>query len=145
MLKSYVKEGDSVRAGDLLFETVSADAAPTLTTTALTAPFDSAVSALSVVSGQPVTKGQVLLTLADTKSLEVVCDVDEIDLGMLRTGDVLPIVFDFAPDAVYQGTITSISSIGTVRQNAAYYTVTLSIGEASGLRLGMSATVYLVR
>lgn len=143
MLNMHVQEGDEVSAGDLLFETVAADAAPTLSSSVICAPFDGAISALSVVSGQAVAKGQVLMTLADTRKLEVTCDVDEIDLGALSLGDTLSIVFDFAPDAVYQGTITEISALGAVRQNAAYYAVTLSIGEVPGLRLGMSATVYL--
>lgn len=138
-------EGEFVQAGDLLFETVAADAAPTLESPTLSAPFGGAVSALNVVSGQQVAKGQVLLTLADTANLEVACDVDEIDLGSLSVGDALPIVFDFAPDTVYQGTIREISAVGTVKQNAAYYTVALSIGDVPGLRLGMSATVYLSR
>lgn len=145
VLHLHVSEGDSVKAGDLLLEVVSADAAPTLASTTLTAPFDGAISALQVVSGQMAAKGQVLMTLSDTDDLEVTCDVDEIDLGTLHEGDVLPVVFDFAPDTVYQGTITEISALGTVKQNAAYYTVTLSIGDVAGLRLGMSATVYLAK
>lgn len=145
VLKACKRAGDTVKAGDLLFETVAADAAPTLESAQLTAPLSGAVSALNVVSGQQVAKGQVLLTLADTSDLEVTCDVDEIDLGSLRVGDTLPIVFDFAPDTVYEGTISEIAAVGTVKQNAAYYTVTLSIGDIAGLRLGMSATVYLTK
>lgn len=143
VLKMHVQEGDKVAAGDLLLETASADAAPTLSSPVISAPMDATISALHVVSGQNVAKGQVLMTLADTRKLEVICDVDEIDLGALHLGDTLPIVFDFAPGAVYQGTITEISMLGAVRQNAAYYPVTLSVGEVPGLRLGMSATVYL--
>ena len=145
VLAVHVKEGDPVNAGDLLFDTVGADAAPTLSSAQFTAPFDGAISAVNVISGQQAAKGQVLMTLADTSDLEVTCEVDEIDLSALRTGDVLSIVFDFAADTVYQGTITDISSVGAVKQNAAYYTVTLSIGDVPGLRLGMSATVYLAK
>ena len=143
ILKTYVQEGDTVQTGDLLFEAAAPDADSALTSAAVTAPFHGVVSALHVASGQQAAKGQALVTLSDTAQLEIACDVDEIDLGALSVGDSLPVVFDFAPDAVYQGTIQEISSLGTVRQNAAYYTVTLSIGDVPGLRLGMSATVYL--
>ena len=40
------------------------------------------------------------------------------------------------------GTVTEISALGVTRQNAAYYTVHVSIPASSG-RLGASASVYL--
>lgn len=144
VLRVHAKEGDVVAAGDLLYETAAQDADSDLRSEQLNAPFDGVISALNAASGQQVAKGQVLLTLSDATSLEVTCDVDEIDLGSLAVGESLCVVFDFAPDTVYQGTISEISALGTLRQNAAYYTVTLSLGDVPGLRLGMSATVYLL-
>lgn len=145
ILRTVLSKGAHVKTGDLLFEAASADADSSLESAALASPFDGVISALNVLSGQQVAKGQVLMTLSDCSRLEVTCDVDEVDLGALRVGDSLPIVFDFVPDTVYQGTISEISSLGTVKQNAAYYTVTLTLGDVPGLRLGMSATVYLAK
>ena len=70
---------------------------------------------------------------------------DSIAEGLgIAVGDRLPVVFDRYPDTVYEGTVTSISAQGVVRQNASYYTVKLDV-DAPGLLLGMSATVYLPR
>lgn len=142
IIRVYKANGDSVKAGDLLFESVSADAAPDATAKVV-APIGGVISVLSSASGQQVYKGQHLITLSDPSNLQVTCDVDEIDLGALKIGDVLSIKYDIYPDVTYEGTVTSISSMGFVKQNAAYYTVKLSIANQSELRLGMSATVYL--
>ena len=43
---------------------------------------------------------------------------------------------------VLNGTVTEISALGVTKQNAAYYTVHVSIPSGSG-RLGASASIYL--
>ena len=144
VLRVHAQEGAFVRAGDLLFELVGADAAPQGLSDTLCAPEAGVVTAVPVADGQQVYKGQVLLTLADEDSLRVTAEVDEMDLGAIAVGDRLSVVFDRYPDTVYEGTVTSISAQGVVRQNASYYTVKLDV-DAPGLLLGMSATVYLPR
>lgn len=142
VLKVHAAQGQSVRAGDLLFETVGADAAPDGLSAQIYAPSAGVMGAIAVQDGQQVYKGQLLCTIHDESALQVTADVDEMDLGALAVGDSLPVVFDRFPDTVYQGTVTSISAMGTVKQNASYYTVKLAVGGAN-LLLGMSATVYL--
>lgn len=142
IVKCVVKGGDKVKAGDLLFEAVGADAAPGARAE-LTAPVSGVVSGMQVQSGQQVYKGQLLCTVDSMDALQVSCDVDEVDLGRLKIGDQLSVSFDALPGESYEGTVLSISSMGAVKQNAAYYTVKLSVVGTEALRLGMSATVYL--
>ncbi len=144
VLRVHAAEGQSVKAGDLLFELAAADAAPDALSAKVPSSASGVISALAAASGQQVYKGQLLCTVSDESALQVTADVDEMDLGSLTVGDSVPVVFDRFPETVYQGTVTSISALGTVKQNASYYTVKLSVGGAN-LLLGMSATVYLTK
>ena len=74
--------------------------------------------------------------------MEVVAEVDEMDLGELSVGDQIPVTMDTDDSRILTGTVTEISALGTTRQNAAYYTVHLSVND-NGLMLGQSASIYL--
>ena len=89
-----------------------------------------------------VWKGQLLCRIYLTDTLEVVADVDEMDLGTLKVGDTVPVTLDVNKSQVLNGTVTEISALGVTKQNAAYYTVHVSIPAGSG-RLGASASIYL--
>ena len=71
--------------------------------------------------------------------------MDEIYLSQTQVGDTLNFVLDAYPDEQLTGTVTEIRPLGTVKQNATYYDVRLSIPEVEGIELlpSMSATVYL--
>lgn len=138
----HVQEGQQVTTGQLLLELVSADADPQAFSPWVTAQEAGVVASVAVTPGQQVWKGQLLCRLYLTDDLEVVAEVDEMDLGTLRVGDTLPVTLDMNPEQIITGTVTEISALGVTRQNAAYYTVHVSIPASSG-RLGASASVYL--
>ena len=73
--------------------------------------------------------------------LEIIAEVDEIDMGSLKVGDVIPCTLDMNEESVFNGTVTEISALGVTRQNAAYFTVHLSIDVKAPL--GASASIYL--
>lgn len=135
-----VMEGETVRAGDPLLTIVSADAAPG-TSPAVTAEFSGVAAMVSVMPGQQVWKGQQLARIYRTDALEIVAEVDEIDLRSIKVGDVIPCTLDMNESVVFSGVVTEISALGVTRQNAAYYTVHLSID--SRAPLGASASIYL--
>ena len=135
-----VQQGDAVKTGDALLTIVSADAEPGASP-AVVAPTSGVVAAVAVAPGQQVWKGQQLARLYLTEALEIVAEVDEIDLGGLKVGDVIPCTLDMNEESVFNGTVTEISALGVTRQNAAYFTVHLSIDAKAPL--GASASVYL--
>lgn len=137
----HVAEGQQVKAGQLVAEVVSADAAPGASPI-VPAPAQGVVSSIQVAPGQQVWKGQVLCRIELDASLEVVADVDEMDLGRLQVGDRLSVTIDTDEDHIIQGTVTKISALGITKQNAAYYTIRVSI-PAGTAPLGASASVYL--
>ena len=137
--------GQKVEAGDLLFELIDASSAPDTSSLAVTAPANGAVISVDTVPGAQVYQGQLLCQIADLSSLELSAEVDEIYLSQIQVGDTLNFVLDAYPEEQLTGTVTEIRPLGTVKQNATYYDVRLSIPEAEGIELlpSMSATVYL--
>ena len=137
-----VTDGARVVAGDLLLKLVGADAAPDAYQQAVTALADGVVAQVAVTPGQQVWKGALLCRISLTEALEVRAEVDEVDLGTLAVGDLVPITLDMAPGNVLMATVTHISQLGVSKQNAAYFTVTAQIPAGSGM-LGASASMYL--
>ena len=142
ILKSYCRQGQQVKKGQLLFELASADCAPTVTSGQLKADCDGVLE-LKAASGQQVYKGQLLAVLHDLSAMEVTAQVDEVDLDKVHIGDTLKVVFDRYPDTELSGTVLSISGLGVQKQNATYYDVKLSLSTSLELLPGMNATVYL--
>lgn len=138
-----VQPGQSVKAGDPLFTLMTADADADASPI-VSAPAEGVIAAVSVTAGQQVWKGQVLARLYLTEEVEVIAEVDEIDLNDLRVGDTLTVTLDTDSERMISGTVTEISALGVTRQNAAYYTVHVSI-PADGALLGGSASVYIPR
>ncbi|MGN0778399.1 MAG: HlyD family efflux transporter periplasmic adaptor subunit [Aristaeellaceae bacterium] len=136
-----VKEGDTVKAGQPLMTVMSADADADAQPD-VTVPCNGVVASVAVSAGQQVWKGQVLARIYLTDAIEVVTEVDEMDLRTLKVGDTLSITLDTDENTIITGLVTEISALGTVRQNAAYYTVHVSI-PAGSAALGASASVYL--
>ena len=135
-----VQAGDAVKAGDALLTLISPDAAPD-TPPVVAAENAGVVAMVTVMPGQQVWKGQQLARIYHTGELEIVAQVDEIDLGSLKVGDAIPCTLDMNESNVFTGVVTEISALGTSIQNAAYYTVRLSIDVKAPL--GASASIYL--
>lgn len=144
VVKMNMAEGRKVKAGDLLMETLSQDAAPD-TSGLIASPSAAVLVSLACGPGQQVYKGQLLATLCDPAGLILAAQVDEVDVGSLSLGSQVSVVLDSQPGVTYQSTVTAIAQSGTQRQNACYYRVELALPQISGLRLGMNATVYLTK
>lgn len=137
-----VAEGAHVSAGSLLMTLAGADAAPDRYQPDVASPAAGVVERVYVAPGQQVYKGAALFRLSLAGAMEVRAEADEMDLGALAVGDLVPITLDSDKQNVLIGTVTQISSLGVSKQNAAYFTVHATIPEGSG-RLGASASMYL--
>lgn len=144
ILQCYVEDGDTVKRGDLLFETVTG----TLDdlqggSNTVTSPVDGVLIAINQNAGDTVSKGDVLATLYDQSTLLVQANVDEADLDYLRIGDRVKITFDaLTTREPMEGTIDTISSISTSEAGDAIYTAYIRLPYTEGLREGMSVSVY---
>lgn len=138
----HVKAGDAVKTGDLLFEVIDAQSERGASLT-LSAPCDGAVTLLNTTSGAQVYRGQLLCEIADLTALELSAQVDELDLTSVRVGDVLTYTLDAYAGETFSGTVTEIRPVGTVRQNATYFDVRITLPAGKTLLPGMNATVTL--
>ena len=136
-----VAPGDSVKKGDVLLRLLPQDAGAGVVP-AVAAPAAGVIELVPVSPGQQVWKGQLLCRVWHSDAPEIVAQVDEMDLGSLKVGDSVPVTLDTNEDRILTGTVTEISALGVTRQNAAYYTVHVTVSEP-GLMLGQSASVYL--
>lgn len=138
-----VKDGDSVKRGDLLFEMVSGTLDGLMTTSAsVRAPQDAIVTGIAVTAGQNVAKDQPMATLARMDKLQLVCSVSEIDMAKVKAGDTVRVTYD-GISGESDGTVTGISSVGSVSDDYTEYEVYIDLEANDALRLGMSGTAYL--
>lgn len=100
------------------------------------------MTSVDTVPGAQVYQGQLLCQIADLSSLELSAEVDEIYLSQIQVGDTLNFVLDAYPNEQLTGTVTEIRPLGTVKQNATYYDVRLSIPEVEGIELLPSMSSY---
>lgn len=139
-----VQDGQTVARGDVLFELVSGtlDGMQPVSPEAR-APQDGIVASVSAVAGQASAKNQPLASIYLMEQLQLVSSVSEEDIGRVAVGDAVRITFDNIADTTYEGTVASISGLGTPTENYASYTVYVDFTPDDSVRLGMSAIGYL--
>ena len=104
------------------------------------------------LKGTPVSRGQLLLTVADIESLSVKGSVDEVEVTKLRAGQPVTVTGDAFPGVALSGALSSVSSqavdAGSRRQPASFGFAAaldeLDPGMRQRLRLGMSVDVEVV-
>ncbi|MGA9356160.1 MAG: efflux RND transporter periplasmic adaptor subunit [Terriglobales bacterium] len=89
----------------------------TLAKSNVRAPFDGIVYSLPVKQGGFVASGDLLLQVADLRTVQVRAFVDEPDVARLALGDPIQITWDAMPARVWQATVTQIPS--TVKLHSA--------------------------
>ena len=140
--KVHVQPGDTVEAGDLLFEMIDAQSAKNASPV-ITAPVSGAVTLLTAASGAQVYRGMLLCEIADLSALELSAEVDELDLSAVRVGNVITYTLDAYGEKTFTGMITEIRPIGSARQNATYFDVRITAPQDVTVLPGMNATVII--
>lgn len=138
----HAAPGDTVSVGDLLFETIDVQSAKDASRS-ITAPQSGAITVMAASSGAQVYRGQLLCEIADLTQLELSAEVDELDLNAIRVGDTLSYTLDAYAGETFSGVVTEIRPIGSVRQNATYFDVRITLPDGKLLLPGMNATVTL--
>ena len=82
----------------------------TLAKSNVRAPFDGIVYSLPVKQGGFVSSGDLLLQMADLRTVLVRAFVDEPDVARLAPGDPIQITWDATPARVWQATVNQIPS-----------------------------------
>lgn len=146
ILTIAARDGETVQRGDPLFETVNGTLdGMSFASATIRAPQDGIVASVSVSPGQSVGKNQAVVTLYRMDTFQLVSSVSELDAQIVKEGDIVRISFDSLPGKSYEGTITSVSGIGTLSDNYTDYAVYIDFTPDELVRIGMSATGYLVQ
>ena len=140
-----VKQGDSVRRGDLLFETLDGSFDGLyMSGTEIVSTTDGTLSELKITAGSSVQKGAVAAVIYPAASMRITAEVPEEDLDSLHVGDPVTIELTADEDAgtTYSGTVSMISQIASSSQNdSVTFTVYMDFEADSHVRYGMSALV----
>lgn len=145
LYKLHVEQGQSVRRGDLLFETAAGSLAYNpYPTNHVLAGYDAVVATVDVAHGAQVSQNQTLAALYPLDGLQVAAEVMASDLSAIRVGDRVRIeragIYD---QETLAGVIVSVSGLSAADTDEPMYTVYIAPEDAGPLRPGMEVNVYL--
>ena len=141
VLGVYVKEGDFVSRGDLLMTVVPERiGSATGGDGAVVMPEDGVLLSVSARSGAQIEKDAPMATYCPAGSMQLVCSVDENDLGELRPGMKAAVTLDALPEETIPATLVKIARAANEKGE---FDVTFSLEAGDSLRVGMSATAEL--
>lgn len=111
----------------------------------LRAPFAGVVEKVSVDVGQLVAAGTPAVVIADTSAFHIMVAVDEMDVALVRVGQVARIALDALPDTPIQGHVDRVGLAGSQTTGVVTYDVRIAVDPTDApLRTGMSATIDIV-
>lgn len=113
---------------------------------AIYAPISGTVIERNVDVGQTVAASfsapQLFLIAADLSRMEILANVDESDIGMIKEGQEARFTVQAYPDETFIGTVRQVRLQSTVEENVVNYTAVIDVNNDEGKLLpGMTATV----
>lgn len=140
-----VSDGDEVKRGDLLFETVDGTFDGLIATgNAITAPIDGSVASINVTASAQVAEGMAVATIYPAGAMRIEAEVDEFDLSSISVGNKVSIELDWNrdEDVKYDGVISMISTIADANSiGSAKYVVYIDFTPDENTRYGMNAVI----
>lgn len=79
--------------------------------TTLRAPFSGTIIEYEVAEGEIISPERVLMSVSDLSTVWVLADVYEKDIGLVRKGVEVDILFESYPDRVFKGRITYLGDV----------------------------------
>lgn len=139
----------SARANLTSAEVSREQAARNLEYTSIYSPIDGVVVERNVEIGQTVAASmsapQLYLLATDLKNIEILANVDESDIGLVRAGMPVRFTVSAYPNDSFQGVVRQIRLASSTSENVVKYTAVIAV-DNSDLRLapGMTAEVDFI-
>ncbi len=116
--------------------------------TVITAPIDGIVIQRAVELGQTVNAGMnaplLYILAADLTKMQVNANIDEADVGSMRTGQHVSFRVDAFPNETFSGTVQQVRLQPTTVQNVVTYQTVINVpNEQFKLKPGMTANVTI--
>jgi RND family efflux transporter MFP subunit len=121
------------------------EAKRTLASASIVAPFDGVIASVNTFAGQTATANSTVISLVNLDKLQAQVTLSEIDVASVKAGQNVELTFDALGDAVYTGTVTSVSPVGTSSSGVVNYTVTIALTNPDASILpGMTALANII-
>lgn len=146
-----VTNGQQVKKGDLLFETIEGDLAPgTPASCDILATSDGVVSSMNLSVGESISASAAAAVISPDSSLRVEVEVTESDLTHMTIGDQVKVEYIYVSNGELTslGTIEKISLLGEAASDESEessYTATILLDDTQNIRYGMNALVTAVQ
>lgn len=139
----HVTSGQSVKAGDCLFETLEGDFTPGDTDMAhLRAPTSGVIAAIYANSGSMATAQESLIDFYPDDGLRIFCSVPEEDTLRIHAGDSVSLLLPGEEAASLSGHVEKVSLLpDDTTTYGTTYTVSIIPDTLTDLRYGMQVTV----
>jgi len=139
----------SAKASAALAQAAYEAAADKLEKTEIRSPIDGTVLSREVEAGQAINAGMqtpVLFVIAeDLKRMRLSSQVDEADIGVVKTGLCATFTVDAYPDRIFESEVVSVRNVPVSDQNVVSYEVILTVDNSDLLlKPGMTATVDII-
>ena len=144
ILRLHVKNGDSVKRGDLLFETVTGELDGLYAVSnQVQSHVGGVVASVNTSVGANVNKGDTLLTVYTMDSLQVEISVNEYDLADIAEGDQVSLTFNYNESKSVQtvGTVAMISHLSSGQGSEASYLTYIDFVPDENVRIGMTVVI----
>ena len=115
-----------------------------LSYTAIRSPIEGIMTLRNIEVGNMVTNNQVVASVAKFDPLLARIQVTEKDFGKITVGQTARITVEAAPDREFTGTVKMISPVVDPESGTVKVTVEVPRTDASLLRPGMFASVYII-
>ena len=137
-----VKDGDEVKRGDLLLETLTGTFdGYQMSGTSVTADETGVVTEVAAEAGTVVTKGDIVAKIALLSDMRVEAMVNADDRQELKAGDKVTITLDSDDTKTYEGTVRYISELPEEDTDSIRYKVMIDFTPDEDAVFGMSVVV----
>ena len=137
-----VKDGDEVKRGDLLLETLTGTFDRyEMSGTSVTAEEEGVITSVGAEAGTAVTKGDIVAKIAPLSAMRVTASVTADDRKELKAGDKVTIALESDETKTYEGTIRYISDLPEEDTETVQYKVTIDFTPDENAVFGMAVVV----
>jgi HlyD family secretion protein len=107
----------------------------------ITAPFDGAITTMSITQSSAIKKGATAIVIADTSKFKASLMVNETDIPNISVGTMATITAAALPNVTLNARVTAISPVATIQSSVVNYAVTATIlGVATPTRTSTTTT-----
>jgi HlyD family secretion protein len=121
-----------------------AQAEAALNSATLRAPFEGMIIERLIAVGERATPNQPLITLADSNTLLIVANVDEVDVGRVEAGQAVSVTLDAFPTRPLAGEVRQVAPAADASRGATTYRTLIDVAPPElPLRLDMAADLQI--